>query len=266
MPYNPKSKARLNEFLEQLTANGITAIHSKQSIYTINGSNVSIRTTTKPGPVYWYDASINIINSVDYFIYQMDSKYNFVLFPASFLKEEYKKLKDSNRPNAKIFYIDWKRKLIASKPSYEKNIEPYCCSTKDNYGQWSLLSSNNKTIEHKNNLSDSYSEQEYYSIDDIKAFEGYKIDRLILSSARNQKITKERKALDNNACQVCGFSMVITGRSVIECHHLHPLSETGEVETTINDLISLCPTCHRIAHLRNPPYTPQEINNIVKNA
>jgi len=263
LPYNPKSKARLNEFLEQLFSSGITAIHSKQSIYTINGKNVSIRTTTKPGPVYWYDASIKIINAVDYFIYQMDSKYNFVLFPTSFLKEEYRKLKDSNRPNAKIFYIDWHNKLIASKPSYEKNIEPYCCSTKDNFGEWEVLSSNNKNKESSNNLNNLQSDQEYYSIDDIKAFEGYKQDRLILSNARNQRIAKERKSLDKHTCQVCGFSLDVSGKFVIECHHLHPLSETSVVETTINDLISLCPTCHRIAHLRKPPYTPQEIDGII---
>lgn len=265
MPYNCQSVARLNEFLEQLAKCGIVAVHEKKSIYTINNKKVSIRTTTKPGPVYWYDVSINVLNSVEYLIYQTDSKYSFALFPTSFFKTEYEKLKDSNRANAKIFYIDWTNKLIASKPIYEQSIEAYCHSTKENNGEWvSSLTGKKKT--EKGNENEPEIEHEYFSIDDAKAFEGYKTDRVILASARNQKIVKQRKALDKYMCQACGFSLAIYGKSVIECHHLQPLSETLWIETTIDDLISLCPTCHTIAHLRKPPYTPQEIREIVKNA
>ncbi|MBK8569876.1 MAG: HNH endonuclease [Nitrosomonadales bacterium] len=49
---------------------------------------------------------------------------------------------------------------------------------------------------------------------------------------------------------------------VIEVHHLEPLSATGERETKIEMLISLCPTCHRIAHLRSTPYSVEEIKGI----
>lgn len=266
MPYNPQSKARLKGFLAQLAVLGIAAIHLKQSLYTINGKKVSIRTTTKPGPVYWYDVSSNILDSVEYLIYQTYSEYDFVLFPASFLNSEYEKLKDSNRPNAKIFYIDWPRKIIASKPDYEQSIEPYCFSTKVNQDEWAASLTGNKARRVKNNEDSPEAEHAYYSIDDNKAFEGYKIDRLILASERNQVIATQRKALDKYTCQSCGSSVAIDGKSVIECHHLHPLSETLGTETTIEDLISLCPTCHRIAHLRKPPYTPQEITKLLNNA
>ncbi len=266
MPYNPQSKARLNEFLAQLTECGIVTVHVKQSIYTINDKKVSIRTTTKPGPVFWYDASINIVNSVDYLIYQTESKYNFVLFPASFLRSEYSKLKDSNRENAKIFYIDWPNKIIASKPSYKHNIEQYCCSTIQGQDEWTSILAVKKTDKDTSNNSTSEVDYEHYSIDDGKAFEGYKQDRSILASVRNQKIAKQRKALDKYTCQACGLFLTIDGNSVIECHHLYPLSESLETETTIDDLISLCPTCHRVAHLRKPPYTPQQIGEVLKNA
>lgn len=266
MPYNPESKARLNEFLAGLAECGIVTVHVRQSIYTINDKRVSIRTTTKPGPVFWYDASINIVNSVDYLIYQTDSKYNFVLFPASFLQSEYSQLKDSNRPNAKIFYIDWPNKIIASKPSYRHSIEPYCCSAIKNQEEWISILAGKKPDDATSNSGTSESDYEHYSIDDGKAFEGYKQDRSILASARNQKIAKQRKALDKYVCQVCGFSLTIGGNSIIECHHLYPLSESLETETTIDDLVSLCPTCHRIAHLRRPPYTPQQIIEVLKNA
>lgn len=266
MPYNPQSKARLNEFLAQLTECGIVAVHVKQSIYTINDKKVSIRTTTKPGPVFWYDVSINVVNSVEYLIYQTDSKYNFVLFPASFLQSEYNKLKDSNRVNAKIFYIDWPNKIIASKPSYKHNIEPYCCSAKEDQGEWTSALTGQKPGQTTSNNSAPEADHEHYSIEDSRAFEGYKQDRSILASARNQKIAKQRKALDKYTCQACGFSLTIAGHSVIECHHLYPLSESLETETTIDDLVSLCPTCHRIAHLKKPPYTPKQIIEVLKNA
>lgn len=266
MPYNPQSTARLNEFLAQLAEFGIVAVRVKQSIYTINDKKVSIRTTTKTGPVFWYDVSINVVNSVEYLIYQTDSKHNFVLFPASFLRSEYGKLKDSNRENAKIFYIDWPKKILASKPSYEHNIEPYCCSANEDMSDWTSVLTGKKPGEAISNNNSSESDHEHYSIDDSRAFEGYKQDRSILASARNQKIAKQRKALDNYRCQACGFSLAIGDHSVIECHHLYPLSESLETETTIDDLISLCPTCHRIAHLRKPPYTPQQIVEVLKNA
>lgn len=264
MPYNKQSVARLNEFLTQLAGCGIDAVRLKQSIYTINGKKVSIRTTTKPGPVFWYDVSINVLNSVEHLIYQTDTKYNFALFPASFIKTEYENLKDSNRANAKIFYIDWPSKLLASKPSYQQSIEAYCYSTKENQGEWISSLTGVKTNKEKSKHSEVEEEHEYYHIDDVRAFEGYKTDRIILASSRNQKIVRQRKILDEYTCQACGISITIEGKSVIECHHLNPLSETLEIETTINDLISLCPTCHRIAHLRKPPYKPQEISEIVK--
>ena len=138
MPVNPRSSARMNEFLNELSHHNITAIHRKRSVYLVNGKNVSIRTTTKPGPIYWYDISKSINNDVDYIIYQMNSKYHFVLFPTSFFEPRFGSLKDSNRPNAKIFYIDWRNRIITSKPDYEEDITGYCCSTErgSEYGDW----------------------------------------------------------------------------------------------------------------------------------
>jgi 5-methylcytosine-specific restriction protein A len=39
---------------------------------------------------------------------------------------------------------------------------------------------------------------------------------------------------------------------VYECHHLVPLSVTGETVNGISDVALLCPTCHRIAHRVTP--------------
>ncbi len=105
---------------------------------------------------------------------------------------------------------------------------------------------------------------EKYATDHPKALEGYKKDQNLLVGARSASLARERKLRDNYKCQVCGFKLKINGRYVIECHHKYPLSASGERETRLDDLISLCPTCHRIAHTRDEPLTPDEIRSELK--
>ncbi|HAV1516306.1 TPA: hypothetical protein JG821_004609, partial [Vibrio parahaemolyticus] len=80
---------------------------------------------------------------------------------------------------------------------------------------------------------------------------------------RDQQLVKQRKELDNYTCQVCDFSLTIEGKSIIECHHLLPLN-FGERETKIEDLVCLCPTCHRIAHLRKEPLILTKLSHTYK--
>ncbi len=98
-----------------------------------------------------------------------------------------------------------------------------------------------------------------FNLEDFEAEEGYKQDKIYLYTQRNREIVEKRKALDNYTCQVCGFKFELDGKKIIECHHLYPLSE-GEIRITkIDDLSSVCPTCHRIIHLRRPPFTVNEV-------
>ena len=134
---------------------------------------------------------------------------------------------------------------------------------KDNF-YWKSDAGKHKIDVEWNNYKILTANKQYFSIDSDDALEGYKKDTYIFSTHRNKKIADERKQFDNFTCQSCGFSLSILGKFVIECHHLNPISEHGLVQTTIDDLVSLCPTCHRIAHLRKPPYTPEEISVIQK--
>src|SRR5262245_11150233 len=69
--------------------------------------------------------------------------------------------------------------------------------------------------------------------------------------------TRLRLEVDGFQCQHCGFrapSKVCTsteeaelGAAVVEVHHIDPLQE-GERQTRLEDLITLCPTCHRLLH------------------
>jgi len=102
----------------------------------------------------------------------------------------------------------------------------------------------------------------YHEIDSPEAIEGYRHDRNILSRSRNAGLARRCKERDNYTCLACGFSLQIGETYVIECHHLNPLSATNDTITSIDDLASLCPTCHRIAHLRSPlPYAIDEIRD-----
>lgn len=119
---------------------------------------------------------------------------------------------------------------------------------------------------HERNNSCPYSDgkrikDDTFAINDTRAIEGYEVDRKILSGSRNSALAKQRKQMDGYKCQVCGFKLKLNGRFVIECHHKNPIGTEGIRETTLEDLISLCPTCHRISHTRKKPL---KINEIVE--
>lgn len=106
-------------------------------------------------------------------------------------------------------------------------------------------------------------ELEEYDVDDIKAWEGYQSDKKYLRAARNREIVERRKEKDKYTCKACEFRLQINGKFIIECHHTIPLADAGERVTNIDALVCLCPTCHRIAHTRKPPYSIKELRKIL---
>jgi len=109
-------------------------------------------------------------------------------------------------------------------------------------------------------------EHEHYHIEDPRALEGYELDRHVLVYARNAQIAEQRKQLDRYRCQACGFHLNVNGRYVIECHHTRPVAQSGVREVHIEELVSLCPTCHRIAHTRSEPYSVPELKALLSSA
>lgn len=102
-------------------------------------------------------------------------------------------------------------------------------------------------------------------VDSLTATEGQR--RLVLGVQRERNQTLRRKKKEQAAsldCEVCGFSF---GRAYgapfqdyCEVHHLSPLSALESItKTRTEDLAILCANCHRVAHLRNPPYTLDQI-------
>jgi 5-methylcytosine-specific restriction protein A len=71
-------------------------------------------------------------------------------------------------------------------------------------------------------------------------------------------------------CYVCGvnFEKIYgeIGQGFIHVHHLIPLSEINqeyEVDP-IQDLRPVCPNCHAMIHQKNPPYTIEQIQNMLQ--
>lgn len=90
--------------------------------------------------------------------------------------------------------------------------------------------------------------------------EGLLQDQARTFRTRNRRIVEARKEKDKYQCQVCKFKLRVNGRYIIDCHHKNPLGLRSDVNVTrIEDLICLCPTCHRIAHTKRYPLAPQEI-------
>jgi len=91
---------------------------------------------------------------------------------------------------------------------------------------------------------------------ELSSLEGKVTYRIAKEVVRNAKLAQKKKAnhlVEHSKffCEVCNFSFYDfygANYDYIECHHINPLSETGEIETQLSDLILLCANCHRVVH------------------
>jgi hypothetical protein len=72
------------------------------------------------------------------------------------------------------------------------------------------------------------------------------------------------------SCAVCGFNFgrvygdIVDG--YIHVHHLRPISDVGKeyIIDPIKDLRPVCPNCHAVIHLNDPPYTIEQAKELLK--
>jgi 5-methylcytosine-specific restriction endonuclease McrA len=89
---------------------------------------------------------------------------------------------------------------------------------------------------------------------------------------RNQALVRRKKKLATSLhCEACRFSFSHAygdqAADYCEVHHLVPLAEAEQsTRTKIQDLAILCANCHRVVHLRNPPYTLEELKEMLSHA
>lgn len=80
--------------------------------------------------------------------------------------------------------------------------------------------------------------------------EGIVKEQSYLRRSRDPRLVEARKLRDNFTCQACGFRLeVAPNKFVVDVHHLDPIGSVANVVlTSIEDLVCLCPNCHRVAH------------------
>ena len=70
-------------------------------------------------------------------------------------------------------------------------------------------------------------------------------------------------------CIICGFDFGKQygpeGEGYIEVHHVTPVSKIGKDYklNPVKDLIPVCANCHAMIHRRNPPYSVDEVKNLI---
>lgn len=88
-----------------------------------------------------------------------------------------------------------------------------------------------------------------------------------LQYERSRKLVlKKRRLAASLACEICGFTFSkVYGEDVNYCevHHLVPFSKVHSSRTRLQDLAIVCANCHRVIHLRNPPYDLSEVRKML---
>ena len=92
--------------------------------------------------------------------------------------------------------------------------------------------------------------------------EGERVREMRYITKRASSLAQDRKIKDHHTCQACGYCQLVNGKYIEECHHLYPV-HMGERKTSLKDLRTLCPNCHRIAHTSNPPLTVPKIKETI---
>jgi predicted HNH restriction endonuclease len=104
--------------------------------------------------------------------------------------------------------------------------------------------------------------------------EGNKKERLHIRRERNRTLveTAKRLFIDKHGrlfCEACGFNAVdayrLPERALIEAHHKVAVSDlTAGSYTRVEDLVMLCPNCHRAVHHRRPWLTVDELISLIR--
>lgn len=106
-----------------------------------------------------------------------------------------------------------------------------------------------------------------------EADEGNLASATVRFRRRNRALVEAKRAMhlqrNEMRCEVCGFSFRSffshIERESLEVHHKNPLAEQKAViVTSIDDLVLLCPNCHRACHSFQPGLDTDELRKLVR--
>jgi 5-methylcytosine-specific restriction protein A len=99
--------------------------------------------------------------------------------------------------------------------------------------------------------------------------EGSAVKVFVNRYERNRVAREKCIALKGCTCSVCGMDFAKTygkvGKGFIHVHHTTPISSIGEGYKVDyeKDLVPVCPNCHAMLHRKDPPYTIDELRDII---
>jgi len=114
----------------------------------------------------------------------------------------------------------------------------------------------------------NWSPQEELGIEE-PLVEGASFTVQVSAFERNPVARQKCIAHYGTGCSVCGFnfggSYGSSADGYIHVHHLKPLASIGEeyVIDPIKDLRPVCANCHAVIHLRQPPYSIEEMKSML---
>jgi len=100
--------------------------------------------------------------------------------------------------------------------------------------------------------------------------EGEKRLRLHLYSERKPQNAKAKKqSAPSLNCEICGFSFLNCygqlAETFCEVHHLTPLRSLKDAtKINLGDLAILCSNCHRVVHMRYPPFELKDVRDMIQ--
>jgi hypothetical protein len=120
------------------------------------------------------------------------------------------------------------------------------------------------------NSNDPSANQEVLNQQNPVLIEGAAHESVLTQYERNPEA--RRKCIEHYglSCIICGFDFMLAygeaGRGFIHVHHLKPISATSEeyIVNPVADLRPVCANCHCIIHRRNPPYTIEDVVQMLK--
>jgi 5-methylcytosine-specific restriction protein A len=99
--------------------------------------------------------------------------------------------------------------------------------------------------------------------------EGAKVRVEMNRYERDRRNRAAALAIHGYSCKACDVDLSerygVAAAGFIEVHHTTPVSEVGAgyIIDPATDLVPLCPNCHGVAHRRSPPYSVDELREML---
>lgn len=128
---------------------------------------------------------------------------------------------------------------------------------------------NFNSISRKNTEEIEFSTDENIEVElneQIELYEGKKQTHTTTTRKRNSKARKDIMERDNYTCQCCGLKPIELFKNTLHVHHKKPLHQcNGARKINLNDLVTLCPTCHGYIHSQKEELTIEKVQSHLKN-